>query len=221
MSAPQPNAHTAPTSETGFFDMTAIERATAYQWLSGIFARELPVETLNAYRSEDGQALLEGLKEVPQLAPVVGEILVWVTDAPESDLSVVSMDIASDYARLFLGVAGRRSAPPYQSFYSNEQGRLMQQSASDMQNQMRKADVRLADDFSELPDHLAVQLAVMAQLVETASPKEQAEYLKSHLLDWVGEFAERCEATTPAGFYAVAAAAVFNFVQADADYLSN
>lgn len=196
-------------------DPTAAERAIVYRWLAGLFAHEPTVATLRAYRSEDGDALLTALGEIDALTPIAEMIQGWLPNASPNDLRGIARDLSGEFSRFFLGVGGRRSAPPYQSFYDNPNGRLMQQSASAMQNELRQRAAQIAPTFPEPPDHIAVQLAVMAELVESADRAEQAAYLERHLLGWIGEFRDRCAALSRYGFYTHAAVAVVDFINRD------
>ena len=196
-------------------ELSAGERAAVYRWLAGLFAREQTVESLRHYRSAEGRALLGALGEIAPLAPAAESVARSTTDIPEADLPGRALDLAGDFARLFLGVGGRRTVPPYQSFYSSPEGRVMQAPAAAMQGALRQRNRRLAEAFPEPPDHLAVQLSMLAELVETAPAAEQAAFLDTRLLGWIGEFAARCAAADRTGFYAVAARALADFAVAD------
>lgn len=204
-----------PTGKAVVLDLTAAERADVYRWFSGLFALEPTPETLSFYGSAEGEALLEGLGGVAELEPAVDAIRARISGATEPKLEAIALDLAAEFARLFLGAGGRRSAPPHQSFYASAEGRLMQHTAAQMQEELRLLDVRLADGFFDLPDHIAVQLAVMAELAQTAETAKQVDYLERRLLDWIGEFRDRCVAAAPSGFYAAATRALVAFIHAD------
>ncbi len=210
----------APT-KTAALDLRAAERAGIYRWLSGIFAREPTVDALRIYGSVDGRALLDELGDIPALAPAAEAMHALVSDSTDAGLKTTALDLSGEFARLFLGVGGRRSAPPYQSFYVGAEGRLMQHTVSTMQIELKQLGARLAEGFPDLPDHIAVQLAVMGELVQTAGPVKQADYLKHRLLNWTDEFRDRCAAACPSGFYAAAASALVDFVRTDAASLES
>ncbi|MCY6382798.1 TorD/DmsD family molecular chaperone [Hoeflea prorocentri] len=208
------------TVGTTTLELSGAERAGIYRWLSGLFAQEPTFATLRVYKAADGMTLLDELSAIEALAPAAEAIRTRVSGAPHRDLKTISLDLSGEFARLFLGVGGRRSAPPYQSFYAGADGRLMQQTAGAMQDELQKIDARLTKSFAELPDHISVQLAVMSELALTASPAKQVDYLEHRLLDWIGAFRDRCHAAAPESFYTVAAGALVDFVRADAASLS-
>lgn len=196
-------------------DLTAAERSVIYRWLSSIFAREPSLVVLEAYDTADGQALLGGLGEIEPLAPLVDALRARTSGKSSNALNSVVLDLAGEFALLFLGVGGRRSVPPYQSFYVSAQARVMQNSAAQMQSELRGLNARLAEDFRELPDHIAVQLAAMVELTGTTPLQRQVEFIESRLINWIGDFRDRCIAAKPTGFYAIAASAMVGFVSAD------
>lgn len=208
-------ALSSPAPMLAVSELSAGERAMVYRWLAGLFAREQTVEGLRRYRSAEGRALLGALGEIAPLAPAAATVGQRVSEISEDELPKRALDLAGAYARLFLGVGGRRSAPPYQSFYTGPEGRVMQEPAALMQRELRQRNRRLAAEFPEPPDHLAVQLSVLAELVETAPAAEQAAFLDARLLDWIGAFAARCAAADGTGFYAAAARALADFASAD------
>lgn len=205
-----------PPKSVAVANLSKAERAGVYRWLSGLFAQEQTVDTLRHYRSGDGRALLEALRGIAPLAPAAATVQLRVADVSDADLPGRARDLAGAFARLFLGVGGRQSAPPYQSFYTSSHGRLMQEPAAMMQAELRRRDTRLAEDFPEPPDHISVQLSVLAELVETASAAVQAEFLDARLLGWIGAFRDRCVEGDSTGFYAAAARSLVDFTHEDA-----
>lgn len=195
-------------------ELTDAERGGIYRWFSGLFAREMSVRALEVYCSEDGRTLLYELGSIDALTPVVTAIRSRLAADRDGHLKSIAMDFAGEFARLFHGARGPRSAPPYQSFYVGESGRLMQRSSAIMKDEMRALDVRIAGSFAEPPDHLAVQLAVMAELAEAASAARQAIYLRQRL-DWTGAFRRRCLEVGGNGFYPLLACALDDFIRAD------
>lgn len=208
-----------PSIDPATQDARDAERALVYHWISAQFAREPTPQLLAAYRSQDGRALLQNLAHISPLTPAVDDIALWIDDATEADLDIIARDLAADYAKLFLGAGGRRTAPPYRSFYAANEGRMIQTPAVDMQHIMQQLDIRMSDELPEPPDHIAVQLAVMAALVQTSSTAKQARFLGDHLLDWVDTFCARCIMVSAFGFYTSVARALVKYVHMDAKHL--
>ena len=203
-------------------------RACIYQWLGGVFAREVSLEALLAYRSAGGIALLDQVGAHPALAPLAAALRGLALDHEGPETAVA--DLAGAYSRLFLGVGGRRSAPPYESAYTNERGLLFQEPSSRTAAELADLDLHVSEAFPEPPDHLAVQLEIMATLArrvrEAGSAAErdrqrrrQLAFLEARLLPWIGLFGDACVASDRSGFYATAATCLVAFVTADARQL--
>lgn len=188
-------------------------RATAYRWLAGLFAREMTADAVALYRSADGSALLDALAALPALEPLAQALRARV--AMEVPAEVMARDLAGIYGRLFHGAGGRRSAPPCASFYISKTARMMQAEAGDTQSALDALDLRLTDQMREPPDHVAVQLAVMAHLAETNDRAAQADWLAHRLVPWLDAFAARCAQAPRPDIYATAARAAAQFCAAD------
>lgn len=101
-------------------------------------------------------------------------------------------DLAVDYARIFLsaGVAQGKAAFPFESVYTSRQHLLMQESRTDVIAKYAAKGVTPGKNLYRVPeDHLGLLLSYMAILCEEDAPiKEQQEFLKEHLLNWVSAF---------------------------------
>ncbi|GAB6051485.1 molecular chaperone TorD [Magnetospira thiophila] len=209
------------------------ERALIYRWLSGLFAREVAVEALNTYRTPEGLAFLSSLAAHPTLNGIT-ETLRSLVEGMD-DLQSCSLDLASAYARLFLGVGGHRAAPPYESAYVSPRGTLFQEPTKAMADLLRELELSLSDDLKEPPDHIAVQLNVVAELAERMNAAErsgdrvtmdvwrekQIDMLDAHLLSWLRPFSEDCRRHDPSPFYATVATATVSFLEQDRRWLSD
>ena len=228
MVSEQPSRHG--TEGAGAADRAASERerAQAYRWLSGIFAREISVEALMAYRAPGGIALLDGFGAHPSLAPLATTLRGFALDHENPE--TVAKDLAGAFARLFLGVGGRRSAPPYESAYTSERGLLFQEASGHSAAQLMNLGLQVSGSFSEPPDHLAVQLEIVAELARrreesdgTADAEKYADrqlaFLENRLLPWIRAFRDDCATFDRSGFYATAAGCLVAYVTADAERL--
>ena len=190
-------------------------RAILYRWLGSLFARELSLDMLAAYDTEEGQAFLELLMAADE--GLFEELRRFIVPGETSAETIKAL--GGDFSRLFLGAGGRRSAPPYQSAYEGESGRLYGDATGRMTVVLSELGMQLSDDFPEPADHISIQLDVMAMLTETASPERQIAFLDAHLMPWLPAFAERCKAFDQNGFYASASAALVAMIERDRDRL--
>ena len=221
---PAMDAAVAPPHQVGGAPLSHAERAFVYRWLAGVFAREPSLDALETYRSEEGAALLSQLGSEPTLAVLAGELA--TRTAGEESLQPAVRELAGAFSRLFLSVGGRRSAPPYESAYTSERGLLFQEAVDRVGESLSELGLTLPPGFPEPPDHIAVQLSVMAEMVNRcdglaagdeleALLRKQHSFLETRLMPWVPRFADDCIAFDRTGFYAAAAESLAAFVSSD------
>jgi len=210
--------------------LPAIDRPMAYRWLAGLYSTEITQEMLKTYADNEGQILLNVLSAEPVLEPVVSAIR-EAAEEPDRYQSL-SFDLATSFSYLFLGVGGRYSAPPYQSAYVSKRGTLFQVSAEEMNNILRKLDMSVVSELKEPPDHIAIQLSVMAELADRSvnassgdrivGPdliEQQTTFLDGHLLGWTPMFRDDCILNDKSKFYATLSKATVRFLEKDRGWL--
>ncbi|WP_316858902.1 molecular chaperone TorD [uncultured Cohaesibacter sp.] len=190
------------------------KRELVYNWLADLFARELSADMLSHYQGEEGKAFLAIMKEEASLEPLVTHFESLLSQA--NTLQQLHLDLAGDFSRLFHGVAGRHSAPPYQSAHMGEGSRLYQAPVSDMNALLRCLEMSLPDDFHEPSDHVSVELSVMARLVALGDEKRQSAFLQSQLASWLPSFSHAVMQGDRHGFYSHAAKALLAWLKEDA-----
>lgn len=135
---------------------------------------------------------------------------------------------ALEYTRLFVG-PGRVPAPPYESVYTDPDGRVMGEAAVDALRRYRDAGLSLAPGVHELPDHVALLTEFMAHLCEEeaaawdrgdAAEAErllslQASFLTDHLVSWTPRFSARLASATDCELYLALARLVEGFPRLD------
>lgn len=128
------------------------------------------------------------------LAPVVGNL-----DA------VDVQELRTEYTRLFIGPAGP-PCPPYESVYrdgnGDDTGPVMGPATRAVGRWYREFDLGLADDYTDLPDHVATELEFAAYLAEESTEERLEQFLNEHLRVWTDEFLAQVEAETREPFYA-------------------
>ncbi|MGA2875292.1 MAG: molecular chaperone TorD family protein [Nitrososphaerales archaeon] len=138
---------------------------------------------------------------------------------PEEVKTVVlnPVELRLEYNRLFVG-PGALACPPYESVYrrdrpESERGMLMGPSVIDVKKRYSEAGLQISKSFSDLPDHVAVELEFMCYLCakeadavasgadEAIWRKREAEFWKFHLNMWIGEFSDRLLKNSKSPFY--------------------
>lgn len=123
-------------------------------------------------------------------------------------------ELQIEYTYLFINALPRVPAPPYASAYY-DQGFLMGEAAERAKKTYCHFGLDLADDFYDLPDHIAVEIAFIAELMarliaaQEQGAKEQVHILKKEienflseqLRPWLPEFCKRVQETARLPFY--------------------
>ncbi len=201
------------------------ERATLLRWLAGAFAKEQTPETLAALGTDASNALLREAADATGLRDDLDGLLALVDSRP--DVGAFALDLATDYARLFLGAGGRgTTVQPYESVYTSQQGTLFQKATGEMEALLREYGLA-ASGTKEPADHVAVELEFLAQLTadlaQGAVPEAAAlrdRLLREHLLVWVPGFCDACIERDRQGFYAGTARLVQGLLRAEAERLA-
>ena len=154
----------------------------------------------------------------------------------EKELDTAFAAELAEAARVFFGMGPRsaQKAFPYESVYTSEGGRMMQDAYSEVLRLYRAAGFAKDPGFTEPEDHLAVELAFMVRLCERAvealragdeaaaeaALAEQRAFVRAHLLNWVPAFARDMKASAESGFYAHLATFTEAYLAADAEALA-
>ena len=208
----------------------ARSRAALYRWFAQAFFAPPDEATVKSLREGAMADLLKSLESIPAAGAGVAAMQWTLSDG---DVREVAAALGAAYVRLFDGVGGPESVPPYRSVYENEEGLLCGQATAEMDRALRQHRMRLAESVHEPSDHLAIQLEAMSQLAlcvaeEAAAQQrplppllaEQREFLDAHLRSWVGRFSERLAAIDASGYYAGLASVLEAFLEQDRDYLT-
>lgn len=136
--------------------------------------------------------------------------------------------LAVEHARLFIGPF-QLVAPPYGSIYLDDAKTVMGESTAQVAAFYRANGLQLADDFMELPDHIAVELEFLSFLAfrqreaQMAGDKDKAaqalhlqrEFLGRFLLPWLEPFTTAIINDGEAPFYLAIARCSAAFITAD------
>ncbi|WP_298444116.1 molecular chaperone TorD family protein [uncultured Ferrimonas sp.] len=92
-----------------------------------------------------------------------------------------------DYYRLFLG-PGRALAYPWGSVYTDKDNLLFGATSTRFQHFCQQRGIELTLVGNQPWDHIGVQLAVLAELLQQGQSQAAAELLGEHLLPWAPTF---------------------------------
>jgi TorA-specific chaperone len=169
--------------------------------------------TIVSYREGIGATLFEALAEEPGC--IAGAQRMQSALSVEGSAAAVARQLAAAFTQLFDGVGGSNTVSLYESAHVSVSGRLFQAPAGDMEKLLRQSDISTDAVFREPPDHLSIELAMLARLIRHGTGRQaQTELLDDHLLVWVPAFADRCRECDRTGFYAGAAQVLTAFLAA-------
>jgi TorA-specific chaperone len=192
--------------------ITAAARGQLYDLLATVFRRPL-----DAHR-------LERLRAPEMLAAMAAAAIDPGEDFINGDGEALRDRLAIDYTQLFHGPVERIS--PYECIQLGDGDELMGAAADEVRQFMAEVGFAVPPESGELPDHISVELAFMAELArreaealeaddrKTAEFTEslQRRFLAAHLGRWAERFARKVwdRATTP--FYAAMAELLSGYI---------
>jgi len=176
-----------------------IAQAAVLNWFSNLFIAPLDENGAIECQSATTYDFLVALGLAIDAEDLTMDIANYFRSKPAFALQ---HDLARQYVNLFDGVAGPNTIPPYESFYSNENGRLFQEPYEEMLKVMRELDVKVVTSCKEPADHLALELAALAEAYLQANDKK-ASSLRLRLLSWVPKMKKALEEIAVGRFYHV------------------
>lgn len=123
-------------------------------------------------------------------------------------------EINIDYNRLLVG-PGTPLAPPWESFYFNDQGLLFQEQTMQVREWFRRFDLESEKIHTEPDDHIGLEFSFLGHLsaramtsIERDAPDEyesiieaQRDFLVQHPLNWVSKWCDRMLRNAQTDFY--------------------
>ena len=190
---------------SGAAAITAAAWAHVYDLFATVFRRPLDASRL------------ERLRTPKMLAAMSAAAIDPGRDFASSDGAALLDRLAIDYTQLFHGPAERIS--PYECIQLGESEDLMGAAAEEVRRFMAESGFKVTPESGELPDHISVELAFMAELARREASALEADdrstaefvaalecrFLAAHLGRWAERFARKVwdRAATP--FYAAMA----------------
>jgi anaerobic sulfite reductase subunit A len=218
-----------------YFAEILYARQTMYRFLSGIFMKELD------------DAAIDSLKKGNLNSPIGDENEDYasmqngcdmINDFLKGERLNVKLDLAVDYARVFLGagvVRTTNTAFPYESVYTGKERMIMQDARDQVVAIYRENGLDVPKGLDIPEDHLGYEFDFMAHLcgkcVEFAESEDldllvttlkvQADFINKHLLNWLPGFCNDVRKFAETDFYKGIAYVTESFVQIDLNVLSD
>jgi TorA-specific chaperone len=169
--------------------------------LARVFSAPPDAAFVGSCRHGVGAALLETFVADDVLRPAVRQM----TDALGKSLpdAQVAAQLDRLYTRLFSGVAGPETVSLFAS--AHLEGRLFGDATARMDAVLTAFGLSVAADHHEPADHLAIQLAVLGELLGRDDTTAAQRFAERQVCNWVPMFAAQCGTRDPIGFYAGAA----------------
>ena len=210
------------------WQFASTQRAGLYGWFARLYAQEVSEDMFRSPLADGGFAPFAGLAELG-LGAEVQRLDAAIAALRAEQLP--RLELAADFAQLFL-LDGKSSALPYASAYEGKDAAspLYGDAEARMRDFLAARKLAIQADFREPADHLAVPLALLAELAETdatagdipAAAAAQAGFIHAALVDWLPRFVERCQQARPRfDVYPALAALLLGFVRADAAFLED
>lgn len=194
-------------------------------------AREDLARFLAACYYQPGPELAEEevCASIVQAAALIDPELEQIAERLRAAFETISPDeLLLDYSRLFLGPF-EIPAKPYGSVWLEGEKVAMGSSTVAVRELYRQGGFEMADDFPELPDHVAVELEFLYLLTFRENEgrragdaqalrdigEQKSRFLREHLGEWIGAFAEAVRKSAGTEFYRQLAALTEAFILAE------
>ena len=180
--------------------------AVVADWLALQFLTPPDVARIEAGRSDQGQAALREIGMLLDRQDAAEALCHKLADGSAADVTVA---LQRRYTALFEGIFRQRGLPPYASVWDGT-GRLYGPAVGRMQRLLRELDLRLDQSCCEPPDHLAIQLAALAEALRQGRSGLVPALLSE--LAWVDRFASYLTVADSNGYYEAVAQLLSAFV---------
>ncbi len=195
---------------------TAIEVSSLYGFLAAVFRKEVSEHFLAQLRSAE-------LRETLTDAGITLDD--HLLRGPDQE---VLRDLAVEFAALFLGPGEHIS--PHESVHLPKGGNLWGPETVTVRKFVNALGFEYAEEFSGIPDHISVELELMAELArregaawEKGETDEaanslayQRQFMTEHLAKWVPAFCSRIIDVAELPFYREVARLTMDFLDSEA-----
>lgn len=197
-------------------------RASIYQLLSSLFAKEVDHQILHELTSAQAMAFWQQLGSEPSFSQDV-EMIVAKLQTLTSDKAL--LELAADYCGLFL-VGTKHSASPYASLYLQKQASsdddhplLFGEQHQQMSQFLKQSQLQVQSEFPEPADHIAVMLAYVAHICVNQDLAQQCEFVQHNLANWLANFVNKVAEVDQGSFYLPLARLTQSWVESDLQWM--
>ncbi|WP_028771508.1 molecular chaperone TorD [Shewanella waksmanii] len=197
-------------------------RASIYQLLSSLFAKEVDHQILHELTSAQAMAFWQQLGSEPSFSHDV-EMIVAKLQTLTSDKAL--LELAADYCGLFL-VGTKHSASPYASLYlqkqassDDDQPLLFGEQHQQMSQFLKQSQLQVQSEFPEPADHIAVMLAYVAHICVNQDLAQQCEFVQHNLANWLANFVNKVAEVDQGSFYLPLARLTQSWVESDLQWM--
>ncbi|MEM1676273.1 MAG: molecular chaperone TorD family protein [Nitrososphaerota archaeon] len=204
-----------------WFFSRVCEREIKDDFLKQLVSMDNPLLKMSFSLDLGDEEIREGLEDMKK----------YIEEALKRDLKEVELELAVDYANIFLGVkhAREKKGAPHPSESVYKTGLLMQEPYDEVLQAYWDAGVDVVKDFKEPADHVAIELQFMSYLCRKASEslqkgdkeslikflKAQKDFLEKHILQWIPRLAKDILESADTDFYKGFGKVLGRYVQYD------
>lgn len=210
------------------------DRRTLYMFLSRVYEKEFKRDRLKVLFERIFQIRDLNMLRVSEFNNGFETLSNYLKEADKRDLAQVEMELAADYAGLFLGLWGK-PLHPSESVYRSKGHLLIQESRDRVLKIYRMMGVDKVSKFTEPEDHIAIELQFMAYLCRKVFEileqdninavveylNVQKDFLKKHLAVWIPQFCQDIIQSSARGFYKGIAKITDKFVETDQEVIKD
>jgi TorA specific chaperone len=190
-----------------------IDRVALYDGFAALFSEPLAASTIVMCREQACFLPLDALHHTPWAQQPMEQVMRVIIGGDDAD-AIASL-LNRDFGALFLGIHG-----PHRVVASCRSDYPPNDTAAAVATDALLLDhgLAVAEGFVEPADHVAIELAAMAWLLDRDAI-EALEFLDTHLLNWLPAFAAQCTAADTTGCYAAIATMLLRFLRTERDRL--
>jgi TorA maturation chaperone TorD len=209
-------------------------RRLIYAFLSKMYEKEITTDLLKELSGEKNPMMQFMVSNDEELRRGLETLSEYLKDLKKRNLEQARLELAVEYANLFLGVKGK-PLHPSESVYVNEDHVMYQEARDRVQSIYWNAGVDKKKEYTEPEDHIAIELQFMEYLcrktVEALEKDEEAEairylriqkdFLDVHLAKWVPKLTKDIMESADVDFYKGVACITDAFIVLDEDAISS